>query len=147
MFERVCLEADRHFAFVSSIDYLDRCFGGVCAWSGRHREQSARFQFSGGLCQRGPCAIRVRMQEKNFYSPSGIGLHRLQPGRQHPAVVCYQQVARSEPTLQIDQAIVRDPPRLSIQDKQSRRGTVGKRLLGDEFRRELVIEIGNQEVR
>ena len=66
-----------------------------------------------------------------------------QPGRQHPRVVEDEQIAGSEQVGQVEELAVFQRAVAAADDQQPRPVALGGRFLGDQLRREVVIEEGH----
>lgn len=74
------------------------------------------------------------------FDPAAAVLDAMQPGMQDARVVEHQQVAGAQQVGQIGEAPVL--PAVAVHDQQPAGGALGQRELGDQLRRQVVIEIG-----
>ena len=68
----------------------------------------------------------------------------VEPRRKDPGVVQNQQVARSEQIRKLPESPVLPGLGLPVQVEQARSGAIRQRFLGNEFRRQMVMEVGDK---
>ena len=73
--------------------------------------------------------------------PPARGLVAEQPGLDHPRVVEHQEVAGPQHRRQVLEPGIADRTGQAIHEHQAARAAFGQRLLGNQFRREVVVEI------
>ena len=62
----------------------------------------------------------------------------------HPRIVDHQQVARRQQVRQVRESVMRDGAVLPAQPEQPRRAALGGRLLGNQLRGKVEVELGHQ---
>ena len=89
-----------------------------------------------------PVVRGIFFEEQHFKLAAGFFVHAAQSRGDDARVVQHEHIAGVEVLQQIAKISVRDFLRCAIKDEQARRVTALRRNLGDEFRRQVEVEVG-----
>lgn len=100
-----------------------------------------------GFCQTFPNILFFAPQQENFHFCAGrVIATPVQPRRKHARVVQNQAVARTNVLAEIPKPIVVKRLLFPRNHQHPRRAAFHRRFLGDQFARQIIIEIGNLQI-
>ena len=128
--------------------------------SGKEIQLLTHRQLASGTNQRTPLQRGVLISQQNFDASLQVfprrwvpradwlrmnaGAAREQSRRQHAGVVQHQQIAGPQQRWEIAEPVVLERSHVAVKNKHARGSAIRKRLLGNPFRRQKIIEIADQ---
>jgi len=85
--------------------------------------------------------VLIQHALNQYFNLATTGFMRKQTRRQHPCIVEYQQVTRTQQHRQIAHGLVTHVSMSAIQQQQAAVRTLPQRLLGNQFGRQFKLEI------
>ena len=95
-----------------------------------------------GTQERFPNIGRRFLDQQNFHASAGAGLLAVQAGRDHARIVHHQQVGWMEKRRKVGHPPVIEYAAGALDNHHPGLGAVGSRLLGNQFRRQIIEKIG-----